>query len=58
LGVEFALLTKKNTKLLMEQLSASENIVEQIDIEPFQNEKLMDDISIIETSIENLSFGN
>ncbi len=42
----------------MEQLSASENIVEQIDIEPFQNEKLMDDISIIETSIENLSFGN
>jgi hypothetical protein len=28
---------------LMEQLRASENTREKIDIEPFQNEKLMDD---------------
>jgi hypothetical protein len=39
----------------MEQLSASENTTKEIEIEPFQNEKLMDDIPIIETSIEDLS---
>jgi hypothetical protein len=39
----------------MEQLSASENTTEEIEIEPFQNEKLMDDIHVIETSIENLN---
>ncbi len=33
----------------MEQSSANENT------KPFQNEKLMDNIPIIETSIENLS---
>ncbi len=33
----------------------SENTREEIEIEPFQNEELMDDIHVIETSIENLS---
>jgi hypothetical protein len=39
----------------MEQSSANENTRKEIEIEPFQNEKLMDDRPIIETSIENLS---
>jgi hypothetical protein len=39
----------------MEQSSASENIREEIEIEPFQNEELMDDILVSKTSIENLS---
>jgi hypothetical protein len=40
----------------MEQSSASENTKEEIEIEPYQNEELMNDIPIIKTSIENLSF--
>jgi hypothetical protein len=43
------------TLFLMEQSSANENTKEEIDIEPFQNEEWMDDIPIIEISIENLS---
>jgi hypothetical protein len=39
----------------MEQSSANENTKEEIEIEPFQNEKLMDDILVTEISIENLS---
>jgi hypothetical protein len=39
----------------MEQSSANENTKKEIDIEPFQNEGWMDDIPIIEISIENLS---
>jgi hypothetical protein len=39
----------------MEQSNASENTRKEIEIEPFQNEELMDDISITETLIENLS---
>jgi hypothetical protein len=39
----------------MEHSSAHENTREEIEIEPFQNEELMDDILVIETSIENLS---
>jgi hypothetical protein len=39
----------------MEQLSASENTIEEIEIKPFQNEKLMDDIHVIKISIEILS---
>jgi hypothetical protein len=39
----------------MEQSSASENTREEIEIELYQNENLMDDKPIIETSIENLS---
>jgi hypothetical protein len=39
----------------MEQSSASDNTREEIEIELYQNEKLMDDILIIETSIENLN---
>jgi hypothetical protein len=38
----------------MEQLNASKNTKEEIEIELFQNEKLMDDIPITKTSIENL----
>ncbi len=44
-----------STLLLMEQSSASDNTREEIEIELYQNEKLMDDILIIETSIENLN---
>jgi len=40
---------------IMEQSNASENTRKEIEIEPFQNEELMDDISITETLIENLS---
>jgi len=43
------------TLFLMEQSSANENTKKEIDIEPFQNEGWMDDIPIIEISIENLS---
>jgi len=43
------------TLFLMEQSSANENTKEEIEIEPFQNEEWMDDIPIIEISIENLS---
>jgi hypothetical protein len=39
------------TLLIMERSSASENTREDIEIEPFQNEELMDDIFVIETSI-------
>jgi hypothetical protein len=39
----------------MERLNASENTGEEIVIELYQNEELMDDIPMIETSIENLS---
>jgi len=39
----------------MEWSSTSENTREEIEIEFYQNEKLMDDIPIIKTSIENLS---
>jgi hypothetical protein len=39
----------------MEQSSASENTSEKIEIEPFQNEELMDNILVTETSIDNLS---
>jgi hypothetical protein len=39
----------------MEQSSANENTIEEIEIKPFQNEEFMDDIPVIETSIENLS---
>jgi hypothetical protein len=42
------------TLLLMEQSSASKNTREETKIELFQNEELMDDILVIETSIENL----
>ncbi len=42
------------TLLLMEQSSASKNTREEIEIELFQNEELMDDIPVTETSIENL----
>ncbi len=43
------------TILLMEQSSASENTKKEIEIELYQNEELMDDIHVIETSIEHLS---
>ncbi len=39
----------------MEQSSANENTRKEIEIGPFQNEEMMDDIPIIETSIEKLS---
>jgi hypothetical protein len=41
----------------MEQSSASENTKKEIEIEIelYQNEELMDDIHVIETSIEHLS---
>jgi hypothetical protein len=39
----------------MEQSNANENIEEEIEIEPFQNEILMDDIPITKTSIKILS---
>jgi hypothetical protein len=39
----------------MEQSNASENTRKEIEIGPFQNEELMDDISVTETLIENLS---
>ncbi len=40
---------------IMEQSNASENTRKEIEIGPFQNEELMDDISVTETLIENLS---
>ncbi len=43
------------TLFLMEQSSANEKTREEIEIEPFQNEELMDDILITKISIENLS---
>jgi hypothetical protein len=39
----------------MEQSNASENTREKIEIEPFQNEELMNDIFVTKTLIENLS---
>jgi len=39
----------------MEQSSASENTKKEVEIEPCQNEELMDDIHVTKTSIENLS---
>ncbi len=43
------------TLLLMKRSNANENAREEIEIEPFQNENLMDDIPITKTSIKNLS---
>ncbi len=43
------------TLFLIEQSNASENIRKEIEIEPFQNEKLMDDILVTEISIEILN---
>jgi hypothetical protein len=39
----------------MEQSSASENTIKEIEIEPYQNEKLMNDTPLIKTLIDNLS---
>jgi hypothetical protein len=39
----------------MEWSIASENTKKEIEIEPFQNEELMDDIHETKMSIENLS---
>jgi len=39
----------------VEQSSANENTRKEIEIGPFQNEEMMDDIPIIKTSIEKLS---
>jgi hypothetical protein len=56
LGVEyFVLIVVILTLFLMEQSSANENTRKEIEIGPFQNEEMMDDIPIIETSIEKLS---
>jgi len=43
------------TLFLMEQSSANENTRKEIEIGPFQNEEMMDDIPITKTSIEKLS---
>jgi hypothetical protein len=56
LGIEiFHCLLLFLTLFLREQSGANENTRKEIEIEPFQNEELMDDRPITETSIENLS---